>query len=127
MLLDREEGARPLLDSGRAVDASRRMVYGRDASSLLPSDGIVHPLRRGGWRVGCRCRWSPGGATGVAAFSAFVGAVSGARSTAGLTAALPLDVNNTARSTASTSRALREPFATANGLAAIASDAGLVA
>jgi hypothetical protein len=40
MLPLREGGARPLLDSGRAVGASGRMVYGRDASSLPPAGGV---------------------------------------------------------------------------------------
>lgn len=74
--------------------------------------------------MGCWCRWSPGGVTDAAAFSASALVVSGARFTAGLTAVSPLDVSSTAKSTASTSRALREPLATASGPAAIASDDG---
>jgi len=57
------------------------MVYGRDSSSVPPSDRLVDPPRQGAWRMEKGCRWSPGGARVAAAISASAGAVSGARCT----------------------------------------------
>lgn len=101
------------------------MVYGRDSDSLPLSNELVDPLRRGAWRMGQGCRWWPGGVPGAAAFSASAGAVSEARSTAELVAGSRLGASSTARSIASTSRALGELLAIASGPADIGTDIGL--
>lgn len=100
------------------------MVYGRDASSLPPSEAVVHPLRRRAWRMGRRCRWWRGGARGVAGSSVFAGAVSGAKSIVERSADSPLGVTCTEKSTASTNAAPREPLGTVSDPVAIVSGIG---